>query len=237
MDLDITTTKIGSPENTFPMLKNVWDFFITKGTKTVFFSIGSTNSPLAELDFAEMVGCPIHIFETEKKKLEEWNTIKTVLQSRKLPEDASKFVKESQKKWVLYRNVNTYEIDSYSSIAESISKISPSLDLLKISVEGQEISILNRILESGYRPSLILISWTQTPDDSFLSMCTAGHLCMLGYVLIGKENNNFLYYFTDANYYEICHYNEPQTTNENILVRTLTKAVFDGLESKNKPSE
>lgn len=237
MELNITTTKIGSSTNPFPMLSNVWDFFIQKGIKTVFISVGTTESPLAELDFAEMIGCPVHIFEIEKEKQEDWNQIKEILKTRKLPDDASNYRKDSVKKWVLPRNIHLYDIDSYNSIVEHLGKIGTTIDLLKISVPDKEISILNRILECGYRPSLLLVSWTQTPDDSFLSMCSAGNLCMLGYVLVGKEGNNFLYYFTDSNFYEVCYYNTPQTRNENIIVRTLTKAVLDGIEPKKTDSE
>ena len=238
MELNISLTKIGSAENPFPMIANVWDFFIAKGIKTVFYSVGTTESPLAELDFAEMIGCPVHIFESNEDKCKQWSAIQEILKVRKVQEDTDPYVKESLKKWVLPRNIHTHLYSSMDEIVESIPKVcgesDAHIDLLKISLHGQEISILNRVLEKGYRPSLLLVTWTEKPDTGFLSMCAAGHLCMLGYYLVGKEGNNFLYYFGDVNYYEVSSFEEVQKTTENILTRTFVRAVVDGLETQKK---
>lgn len=246
MELNITLTKIGSSENPFPMVSNVWDFFIAKGIKTVFFSVGTTESPLAELDFAEMIGCPIHIFESNQIKLNQWTSIQEILKSRKVGENTDLYVKDCLKKWVLPRNIHTHLYSSFDEITDSIPTICTTMgiendahiDLLKINLHRNEISVLNRILEKGYRPSLLLVSWTEKPDDGFLSMCAAGNLCMLGYILVGKEGNNFLYYFGDSNYYEVSRFEETQKTTENVIVKTLVRAVVDGLETpKNKGGE
>ena len=75
-------TTIGSKDDPYPMISNIWDFFSSKGIKTVFMSVSSGKTPLPELDLAENIGCPILIFDTAAQ-CKKWEECKDILKSRK----------------------------------------------------------------------------------------------------------------------------------------------------------
>lgn len=253
-------TTIGQKENAFPIIQNIWDFFSHKGTKTIFISIGTGQSPLVELDFSEMLGCPIHLFDGNKKNLTRWEQIKDVLKTRKMDDTTDDFVKSAAKKWVLPRNVNIYsklpffhdgtivlnneqyEIKEAYQIIKDVCETmgfpedEVHIDVLKIEINDQESPFLNSILHAGFRPSFIMIHWTALPDSDIRSMNTAGNLQMQGYALVGKEGNNFLYYFNGNNYYETCSWEKINKTNENTLVNEIVESVLPKDPSKNEKS-
>jgi hypothetical protein len=119
----IPTQIIGKKEHGFPMIENAWDFFSSKGTKTVFISVGPSDSPLAELDLLEMMGCPVHIFDPSAANILNWENVKGVLKSRKAADVKGDFDKEALSKWVLPRNVLTrHELPSFYN-----GKVEPQL--------------------------------------------------------------------------------------------------------------
>jgi hypothetical protein len=61
-------------------------------------------------------------------------------------------------------------------------------------------------------------------------MNSAAHLQMLGYALVGKEDNRFLYYYTDVNYYETCSWEKVANKFENPLMRELVRSIYPGTE-------
>jgi hypothetical protein len=100
----LTTTIIGSKDEPYPMIDQVWDFYSTKGTKTVFVSVGTGNTCLPDLDFAEKLGCKILKCDTPSAT-PKWNDVLEVLKTRKLGETISDFAKPASKKWVLPKNL------------------------------------------------------------------------------------------------------------------------------------
>jgi hypothetical protein len=185
---EIKTSLIGNQEDRFPILENIWDFFSSKGSKTVFVSVGSGESPLPELDLSEMLGCPIHMFEARPSMQQKWEETKDILKSRKAKEDTSAFAKDALKKWVLPRNIRVEGTLPFShegelvvegervvtsSLRAKVEAISETLgfpkdqahiDLLKIDAPGLEDLVLTATLKAMFRPSLIMIRWTHLPD-------------------------------------------------------------------------
>lgn len=238
----------------FPIVKNLWDFFAKKGTKTVFVSVGSSSSPQPDLDIGEMLGCPVHIFEPNLKKVAEWNEIKELLKTRKATETTSEFAKVALRKWLLPRNIliqdampsvysgtitNMEEgnensikmvdiLDNVKSICKTmdIPEEETHIDILKIDMEGHEKEILHAFMSKGFRPSILLVHWSNNPDENYDSMIAAGSLQMLGYALLGKEDNKFFYYFTDINYYEICEWTKINEKGENPLITTIKETIY-----------
>jgi hypothetical protein len=218
--------------NPIPMLEKLWDFYSVKGIKTVFISLGTSSSPLAELEIAETLGCPINIVEYDSAKLDLWNKTSDILKIRKVSEETTcDFTNEVVNKWVLPKNLrvtnklpffyngsielsgNVIETVNFNQYIESvcsamnISQENARIDILNIQLGAElEQSVLLAFLNNCYRPGLIIVNYTYKPDSHLLSTMVAGHLQNVGYMLIGKEDSKFLYVYNDKNVYEFCSY-------------------------------
>jgi hypothetical protein len=247
----ISTTTIGTKEEPYPMIANIWDFFSEKGTKTVFFSVGSGSTCVPDLDFAETIGCPLVKLDTPDMS-EKWNEIKDLLKVRKLSDTTTEFAKPAARKWVLPKNLitetcipslynGTLDVNGETIktrrwidlIQEHCARLGlPEgelrLDAVKVDSCPFTSVVLDSLWQSGFRPSILLINWLESPDTNNSSLLSAGHLQMLGYSLVGKEGNRFLYYFTDTNYYETCSWEQPAKRFENPFVSNLARSIYPG---------
>lgn len=242
MDVSALTHHIGNKDDLLPMVHNFNNFFSQKGSKTVYVSVGSSKSPLSDLDFIESIGCPLHLFDTDDENIKKWNEVVEVLKTRKVTNETTDFAKESSKKWVLARNVNlekslpsqyngTVTIDNKDvktvSLKEYVQQVCKKMDIderidyLKLDTPYVN-NVLNTVLYEGYRPSLINVRWNDLPDENVNSMLMAGHLQMLGYSLLSKIDNKFLYLFENNNYYEACSWEKVGLYNP--LIMELSKA-------------
>jgi len=225
--------------NPIPMLEKLWDFYSVKGIKTVFISLGTSSSPLAELEIAETLGCPVNIVEYDSTKLELWDKTNTILKARKVyGETVCDFTNEVVNKWVLPKNlritnklpffyngsielsgnvIETVQLNQYvESVcsAMNISQENARIDILNIQLGNElEQSVLLSFLNNCYRPGLVIVNYTHTPDSHLLSTLVAGHLQNVGYMLIGKEDSKFLYVYNDKNVYEFCSYETKNIDN------------------------
>ena len=249
----VSIKRIGELHEPYPMIENVWDFFSEKGIKTVFVSVGSGKSCLPDLDLAETIGCPLFKLDTGEGAT-RWNEIKEILKTRKVTETTSEFAKPATRKWVLPRNVTIEEcVPSFTSgtiqteagtvqtkgwhelvkqhcSSMSLGEDSLRIDILKIDQCPHESMVLSSLWASGFRPSLLLIHWNESPDTSTQTVNTAAHIQMLGYALIGKESNRYLYFYTDTNYYEVCSWETVAKRFENPLMVELVKSIYPGSE-------
>jgi hypothetical protein len=245
--------------NPLPMIEKLWDFYSVKGIKTVFVSVGTSSSPLGELEIAETLGCPIHIIEYNETLLDNWKKVVEILKERKVSESTTcDFTNEVLNKWVLPKNVRisnklpfffngsielngnvieTVQLNDYvTSICNTmnISEENYRIDLLNVQLSNQlEQSFIFSLLNNCYRPGLIILNYTYKPDSNLLSTQVAGHLQNIGYSLIGKEDNKFLYLYNDKNVYEFCSY-ENKTIDNPLIYEFLKSA---GLYSKNNDSK
>ena len=234
--------------NPLPMLQNLWEFYSSKGIKTVFVSLGTSSSPLGELEVIETLGCPIHIIEYNSEKLELWGKVKDILKERKETEiNKCDFTADVINKWVLPKNIrisnnllstyngtvelsgNTIITTDYDTYVKSIcsdmniSNGNHRIDLLNIQLgSGLEVSVLFALTNSAYRPGLIIVNYTNKPDSNIFTTQCAGHLQNLGYKLILKEENKFLYLYNDKNVYEFASYEN--TNVENPLLYEVIKS-------------
>jgi hypothetical protein len=231
--------------NSLPMLEKLWDFYSTKGIKTSFVSLGTSSSPLGELEIIETLGCPIHIIEYNADKLILWEKVKKILTERKETEETiCEFTADVVNKWVLPKNINisssllstysgTIELSGntittidYNSYVESICSkmnIPNRIDLLNIQVGNDlEVSTILSLTNSSYRPGLIIVNYTNRPDTNIFTTQCAAHLQNIGYKLIQKEDNKFLYLYNDKNVYEYASYEN--TDVENPLIYELIKS-------------
>lgn len=221
---------------TFPVFRNIWEFYSSKGNKSVFVSIGNSSSPMVELHISESLGCRVHLF-TERP--ENWEETREILKTRKITESSSDFAKQALKKWVLPQNilVNTTPL-SFSTVNSSIGDICKSLaveeriDILKVECTTLKAAeMIYAILHLGYRPGLLLLRWETSPDSTLETTLLAGHMQNIGYGLVSKEKNNYLYYFTDKNLYEMCSWETNQVPNP------LVAKLFESFQQKNTEKE
>lgn len=249
----ISVSSIGSKEQPYPMIQNVWEFFSEKGPKTVFVSVGSGASCLPDLEFAETLGCPLLKIDCPENT-QQWLEVKDILKSRKPTETTSDFAKVAARKWVLPKNIyldecipseyngtiehegTSYRTKRWFDLVQKfctdigIPEELTHIDLLKLDSSPFESVILNSLWQSGFRPSLLLIHWIDSPDTTLQSLLTAGNLQMMGYSLVGKEGNRFLYYYTDVNYYETTSWETVSKKLENPLISNLLTSVLPGIE-------
>jgi hypothetical protein len=265
--MNIPILQIGSKEDPYPMLGNLWDFFSEKGTKTVIVSCGSGFTALSDLELAETLGSPL-LKLTLPHETAKWTEVKEVLKTRKVSDTTSEFAKPATKKWVLPKNLLIEECipGSYSGLVDidgSSTKLvswfhllenhcktlgieQPHIDILKVDSYPYEADILTSLLQIGFRPSLILVNWTESPETSLQTLLPAAHLQMIGYALIAVQGTKCLYYYTDVNYYETCSWNQVTEKLENPFVVNIVKTVFPTSEQnllrfpklgKKQPSE
>ena len=246
----IPTTTVGKKSsNTLPILDRLWDFYSNKGIKTVFVSVGSSSSPIAELEIAESLGCPLHVVETSSELHGQWLKVKTILQERKATEETtSTFTTDVQNKWVLAKNLrisdklpfscagllevtngpaSTIAFDTYVESICSTLGLTPEnyrIDLLNIQLQADLFSPFTySLIQSSYRPGLIIANYP-IKQDSFLEYSVlAGHLQNIGYMLIAKDENKFLYMYNDKNLYETCSFEN--TTVDNPITYEIIKSM------------
>lgn len=229
----IKTKLVGFGEDKWIILDNLWDFYSKKGVKTVFVSVGSTGNAVADLDIAETLGCPAHIWNFNETHTAKWDEVRQVLKDRKRPADASPFTEGVDTKWVLPKNVRSYTgiPGFYSAKTETFSTVSVDdcvkqcvatmkldgeqrIDILKIAlVEGMERAVLSAVLDTGYRPGLIMVKWSDMPDSHLFTTLTAGHLQNCGYTLLDTNGDCFTYMFIDRCMYEICSWETNKSVN------------------------
>ena len=226
----IKTKLVGLGEDKWPILENLWDFYNKKGVKTVFVSVGSTGNAVADLDIAETLGCPAHIWSSNTAN---WDEVRQVLKDRKRSAEASAFTEAVDTKWVLPKNVRSYTgiPGFYTAKTETFSTVSiddcvkqcvatmkldgeQRIDILKIALgEGMERAVISAVLDTGYRPGLLMVKWSEMPDTHLFTTITAGHLQNCGYTLLEKNGDRFTYMFVDRCMYEICSWETNKVVN------------------------
>jgi hypothetical protein len=234
MDPILELIALNESEN-FPVFRNLWDFFAAKGSKTNFVSIGSSCSPMVELHFSENLGCKLYIFDENEETCQKWNEVKEVLKTRKPTETTSEFAKPSLRKWVLPQNiVVNNQVPTFGTMKSVISGLNENdrIDVLKVDCPGHKnAEVLYGILHYGYRPGILMIHWESSPDSTLETSLVAGHLQNMGYGLVNKWKNNYLYYFTDKNLYEMCSWESTESPNP------LLSKLFESFQMKNQTKE
>jgi hypothetical protein len=205
-----------------PIPKEPLSFFQYNTGSRYFVTVADTpdvwrdDLVLAERFFSEMIICPYSNIESHTTY---FDTVKTVLKERmKYPG-----VKENHelekiaKTWVLPTKVHlgpdaqTFLAPSESSIKDAFEHVFKALNnessmihILKLELtEGKERQLLYKFLDNGFRPSLVLVKWSQDLDDHTPTAHCAGHLLNSGYSLVGLEKDYALYMFSEQTLYDI----------------------------------
>lgn len=230
-----------------PIPKDTIMFFKDKQGPRVFMTI--TDDPsvwrrdlaISERFFSEMVICPVLTPIDECRAQVE--IIKDILKQRtKYPgvkEDPEALL--VSKTWVLPTKVwcgpsaKSFLESDVKSIQTSLEPVFTQLKseemvhILKLELpDGMERPYLYRFLDSGYRPSLIMVKWSFDLDDHIPTAHCAGHLMNSGYALVSHTNEYSLYLYRDESLYDIC---SMKTVGlQNPIVASLTESMNETIQ-------
>ncbi len=203
-----------------PVPKDTIMFFKDKQGPRLFITVADDPSvwkkdlAINERFFSEMVVCP---FQTSLPELtSQITTVQDILKQRsKYPgvKDDPEALMVS-KTWVLPNKIHcgpsllTSGYPSFGTVFESVFtdlKMESVIHILKVELpNGTERQILYSLLDSGFRPSLLLIKWSFDLDEHIPTAHCAGHLFNSGYALMSYQNGYALYMYTDESLYDIC---------------------------------
>lgn len=235
-----------------PLPKELLAFFQYKQGNRIFLTLTDKTSvwrddlSVGERLFADIVVCPVEV--TPEFQI-EFDLTKDVLKQRmKYPGvKENPALEQVAKTWILPTKLHlgpTVSTFGFSSTDETVhSALMPLLEtltpgeqqihLFKVElVGGQERPVLYKLLDEGFRPSLVLVKWSHDVDEHLPSAHCAGHLLNSGYACIAYENGYGLYIFNDQVLYDICSLKEPSLKNP--IMESLFSTVNDFHKEQNK---
>jgi len=233
------TTLLGA-KDPFPCVNDIYGLFQHKGIRTVFFSIGASKNALAELEIAEMVGCPVHVICETEAASKNWMEVRDVLRTHKAVAEplSAEFSAGAETKWILPKNVRILpeltggNLRTTVELACEAMKVAEArIDILKIDCEGGAgRRALYEVMDAGFRPALIMIHWDESPDASPPTKIAAGNLQNCGYLLLKKEGLKYLYYFVDNDMYATCSWEIERSANP--MVDAIANEVLSQVRSQ-----
>jgi hypothetical protein len=223
-----------------PFLKDIWNFFGVKGTKTVFLSINPEKSFWVDLEVCESLGCPIHILTNSEVVEKKWEIVSKTLKARKIEEADGElqWLKGVEKKWILTKNIKLNRTEFSWNTLKNVANESKldRIDLLKVEAGTEEERVLlYSMIDSGYRPGVLLVKYTTDPDNAVPPMLLAGHLQMIGYRLLSCVNNWFMYMYQDFCLYDSCSWRN--TLVQNPVVASLFEVFSEQGQAKQQGQE
>jgi hypothetical protein len=223
MDYDISKDTICVKDRILP--KDPLKFYNYNQETRVTVTI--TNDPavwredlcIGERLFSDLIIIPAHT--SMEQHMTEFDLVKKVLKERlKYPDiKENKKLLEVAKTWILPTKIHMGPSTTtfFSPVENPVQialaplfsslKIEPKIHYLKIEVpNGFERTLLYTILDNGFRPSLILVKWSNDLDDHILTAQCAGHIQNVGYNLVSLEKEYALYMFSDSSLYDVCSF-------------------------------
>lgn len=111
----------------------------------------------------------------------------------------------------------------------------PHFAVCRIELYGEEIAVVNSLLSSKYRPSLLYIRWSESPDESQQHCETAGHLQTSGYRLFSINTAGFfMYQYTGQDVYSCCSWTQPSLSHP--FISMMRDEVSKNIPSKTEGS-
>lgn len=222
-----------------PILKDIINFFGQDKNTRMFVTITDSTKVwqddlvIAERMFADQVVLPVDQDPTTDFE----QTVEVLKQRMKYPN-----IRESEqltsvaKTWVLPSKLHVgpsadelfrSNEEVYEHVFEPLFREYSSegkIHCLKVEVSGgRERRQLQNLFDLPYRPSLLIVKWSNDVDEDVLTANCAGHLHNLGYSLLSLNDNYALYLFTEQGIYDLCSLKE--TGLQNPFVNTILKSV------------
>lgn len=227
-----------------PIPKDTIMFFKDKQGPRLFLTIADDPSvwrrdlAITERFFSEMVVCPVFTsIEDCERQIE---TTKTILKERaKYPgvkDDPEAYL--VSKTWVLPTKLScgpsalqflTTDVQTVLEPIFTQIKTDTNIHILKLEVpNGLERKCLYTILDSGFRPSLVMVKWSFDLDDHIPTAHCAGHLMNVGYALVSHTNEYSLYLYRDESLYDIC--SMKTVSLQNPILTSLTESMNETIK-------
>ncbi len=231
---------IQTEDGEVPFLRDIWSFFGAKGVKTQFYSINPDLSYKVDIEIVESLGCPVRILTDKDAVEQKWEVVRNVVKTRKIAEEDldKQWLQGIERKWILPKNILVKKTSfGWTTLRDEVQNQPENrCDLLKVEAKNEEEQvILYSMINTGYRPGILLIRYTEDPDANVPSMLIAGHLQMLGYKLVSLSGNWFLYVFSDLCLYDSCSWRN--TKDQNPVVRYLAELFKENGNAKEKTKE
>lgn len=222
-------------DSKFPSIPTLYDFFAPRTKQIVVLSVGFRNGGF-ECDIAESTGAKVRIFDGRAGKQERYNIFQRIMDTHETQPSDPEWASALTDCWILPDSTTFSSVVpglysgslDLSGCATQFSKIDQDrIDILKVDYDQHTSFLVSSILQAGYRPGLLWVNWDIHPDESNLTMATAGNLQTLGYRLLKAEGNYFLYIFVDECMYEICSW--ARTDCANPMFKEFKDQLFSGL--------
>jgi hypothetical protein len=199
-----------------------------KGPKTILLSVGNSASCMADLELAELLGCPLRVVPLSDDQRAQWDEVAGIIKTRVRDANAKyDFSKGADTRWILSRNlvIHSGPAPSFSNplfpwVEAMCSSTEARIDILKLDMKnGDEKAFLYATLDAGFRPGCIIVTWTDAPDASDSTAIAAGHLQMCGYTLLDMIGKKALYHYNGDDMYLTCSWED--RTCKNPLVKEI----------------
>jgi hypothetical protein len=235
-----------------PLPKEPLNFYQFKQGNRLFLNLTQDPSTwkedlvIGERLFADIVLC---VPEAElQRTTEELSRVQDILKQRmKYPgarEDTA--IEAIAKTWVLPNKLHLGPtVEQLLSTQESSVQVVLEDLLIRLSVadsvihflkvelpNGLERQVIYKVLDNGFRPSMMMIKWNHDLDDHTPTAHCAGHLLNSGYSLVALENGYGLYVFMDHSLYDTC--SMKTVALENPFLDSITQSVLEAIRVEKK---
>ncbi len=119
-----------------------------------------------------------------------------------------------------------------ASVFKEVKSEDSVIHFMKVEVNGgAERQFVYKLLDNGFRPSLLLVRWSHDVDDNVPTAHCVGHLLNSGYCLVSVHEGYSLYHFNDQVLYDICSMKVPSLKNP--IMDSLLKAASEFQDTQN----
>ena len=226
--------------NDRPIPKEFVVFFRDSSGPRVFLNVCNPLVWKKDLGVSEKMFAETIIMPTDASVFTDLSECKDILKMRMrypgVKDDPEKLA--IAKTWVLPTKIHNGPVLSSLLTSESVTPFMDALNpyfetlkvankkvgLLKVDIDsGLERRVVYQILDEGFRPSLMLIKWSNDVDTDYSTANCAGHIHNCGYSLAKVENGFYLYYFSDQVMYDIASWKTEGYQNP--VMRTLIQQI------------
>lgn len=226
-ELDVVIL-VGEKEDQWPVLRSIGVVFSKNIDSVVFVSIGKSaiNDMNADADIIEKTAGYWNLIPETVEQENYMHKMKDILASGKPGAEESLFVRSLYNRLI---DPSTITVHSAGISVHDTIKNYEQINICKID-HSDHRRIVYDILDRGFRPCFITIRLEHSPDVHVPTELVVGHLQNCGYILLGVHEDKYLFYFSDNNLYDCCHWDEPALINP--IITELTKQA--GKDATNK---
>jgi hypothetical protein len=231
-----------------PFIKNPLSFFASTKNFRAILSITDSTDLTTDIQITEKMFGTLFISSPDQDIESKVTIIRDVLKQRlRYPGINEKpDLLKLAKIWILPNKIQIASkpqdfLTSFkdSLVSKQVEYGFESLSCVKFELSGgQERMIIYKMLDDGFRPSLIIVKWSEDLDSNYSTAYCAGHLVNSGYVMVDNKNGYALYFYTDASIYDtvsmkdVC-YGNPIVKNFQDETQELLKSL--GLDKSDEP--